>query len=169
MAGRPVATGGLMPDLTVVLDVPPEVASARVGAPRDRMEDRGAAFHRRVRDGFHEALKGYSDPYALDRCLGRPGGGGVADSKRGGACPGEPFADMTGGSRTCGEGLAQGRFPHALLFVGPEGVGKKRFARTLAQALLCEPKARGGARPVRRMPELLAGRGGFASGCPDDR
>ena len=31
-----------------------------------------------------------------------------------------------------------GRFPHAFLFVGPEGVGKKLFALTLAQALLCE-------------------------------
>lgn len=34
--------------------------------------------------------------------------------------------------------MAQGRFPHAFLFVGPEGIGKKSFARTLAQALLCE-------------------------------
>jgi DNA polymerase-3 subunit delta' len=34
--------------------------------------------------------------------------------------------------------LQNGRFPHAFLFVGPEGIGKRTFARTLARALLCE-------------------------------
>lgn len=59
------ATGGLMPDLTLVLDVPPEVASARVGAPRDRMEDRPEEFRRRVRSGFLRALKTYRYPFLL--------------------------------------------------------------------------------------------------------
>ena len=44
-----IATGGLAPDLTVVLDVPPEVAAARMARPLDRMELQGAAFHARVR------------------------------------------------------------------------------------------------------------------------
>ena len=47
-----VATGGLMPDLTIVLDVPAEVAAARMTRPLDRMEQQGAAFHDRVRQGF---------------------------------------------------------------------------------------------------------------------
>ena len=47
-----VATGGLMPDLTIVLDVPAEVAAARMARPLDRMEQQGAAFHARVRQGF---------------------------------------------------------------------------------------------------------------------
>jgi len=47
-----VATGGLMPDLTIVLDLPTEVAGARISRPLDRMEQQGAAFHVRVREGF---------------------------------------------------------------------------------------------------------------------
>jgi DNA polymerase-3 subunit delta' len=35
-------------------------------------------------------------------------------------------------------GLREGRLPHALLLVGPRGIGKYSFARKLAQALLCE-------------------------------
>ncbi len=47
-----IATGGLMPDLTIVLDVPPEVAATRMARPLDRMELQGAEFHSRVRNGF---------------------------------------------------------------------------------------------------------------------
>ena len=47
-----VATGGLLPDLTVVLDMPAAAAAARIRRPRDRMEQQGDEFHLRVREGF---------------------------------------------------------------------------------------------------------------------
>jgi dTMP kinase len=47
-----VATGGLMPDLTLVLDMPAQDAAARIERRLDRMERQGAEFHARVREGF---------------------------------------------------------------------------------------------------------------------
>lgn len=51
--------------------------------------------------------------------------------------------------------LARGRFPHALLFVGPEGVGKRTFALKLAQALLCERAAESDFEPCEACPSCL--------------
>jgi len=47
-----IATGGLMPARTFVLDLPADAAAARIRRPMDRMEEQGAAFHARVREGF---------------------------------------------------------------------------------------------------------------------
>jgi dTMP kinase len=46
------ATGGLEPDLYVLLDLPPDVAATRRDRAHDRMESAGADFHIRVREGF---------------------------------------------------------------------------------------------------------------------
>lgn len=53
-----LATGGLAPDLTLLLSVPLETAQARVEArgAADRMEQETAAFHRRVLGAFDAAL-----------------------------------------------------------------------------------------------------------------
>ncbi|HUI04856.1 MAG TPA: dTMP kinase [Acidimicrobiales bacterium] len=49
------AAAGVTPDLTVLLDVPLDVARRRLGAQRaDRLEGLGADFHERVRAGYLE-------------------------------------------------------------------------------------------------------------------
>jgi dTMP kinase len=55
-----IATGGLMPDLTVVLDLSPEAAAGRMRRELDRMETQGAEFRERVRSGFR--LEAARDP-----------------------------------------------------------------------------------------------------------
>ncbi|MCY4576215.1 MAG: dTMP kinase [Chloroflexi bacterium] len=47
-----VATGGLKPDLTILLDISPEDGLSRVPEKKDRMEKQARDFHRRVRDGY---------------------------------------------------------------------------------------------------------------------
>lgn len=47
-----VATGGLEPDLTLVFDMPTDLAASRRGRTADRLESRGADYHERVRAGF---------------------------------------------------------------------------------------------------------------------
>jgi len=49
-----LATRGVMPDLSIVLDLPPAVARDRRGPDRDRMERQGAEFQEAVRRGFVE-------------------------------------------------------------------------------------------------------------------
>jgi dTMP kinase len=47
-----VATGGLEPDLTLVFDLPPELAVQRRNRDADRMEAKGEEYFARVRTGF---------------------------------------------------------------------------------------------------------------------
>jgi dTMP kinase len=48
------ATGGLWPDLTILLDVSPEVAGTRLGHTLDRFEREDEGFHQRVAEGFRQ-------------------------------------------------------------------------------------------------------------------
>lgn len=54
------ATGGLMPELTLLVDISYETSRARLaarGEGHDRVEQEEAAFHRRVRDGYREIAR----------------------------------------------------------------------------------------------------------------
>ncbi len=48
------ATGGLQPDLVILLDVPLDVAAARLSSEPDRLEMEGAPFHARVNVAFRQ-------------------------------------------------------------------------------------------------------------------
>jgi len=53
------ATGGLKPDLTLYLDIDAEEGLKRRSGPEDewnRLDDYELAFHRRVREGYHEMI-----------------------------------------------------------------------------------------------------------------
>lgn len=58
------ATAGLLPDLTVVLDVAPEEAVATKDG-KDRIEDEDAAFHARVRQAFLDLAQRDPDRYLV--------------------------------------------------------------------------------------------------------
>jgi dTMP kinase len=48
------ATGGVVPDLVVLLDLDPAAGLARRAGDRDRIEAQGLEFHRRVRSAFRD-------------------------------------------------------------------------------------------------------------------
>lgn len=66
------ATGGLMPDRTILLDVAPETAAARLRARErmtqtaaDRMEQAGDDFHARLKAGFLELAAAEPERFAV--------------------------------------------------------------------------------------------------------
>src|SRR5260370_40425168 len=90
-----LATGGVLPDLTLVLDLDPVVGMRRIrDRALDAFEKMDLAFHRRVREGYLEiarsdknrvvVLDAGREPEVLhadvvrsvDECLARRGGGG---------------------------------------------------------------------------------------------
>ncbi|MGH7571066.1 MAG: dTMP kinase [Gemmatimonadota bacterium] len=66
------ATGGIEPDLTILVDVAADVEADRLaGRPRDRLERAGRSFHDRVREGYRE-LAGKEPDRFLVVDAGRP-------------------------------------------------------------------------------------------------
>lgn len=59
------AVDGLAPELTILLDLDPEIGSARVGEEKDRLESAGDAFHRRVRETFLDIAASEPDRFVI--------------------------------------------------------------------------------------------------------
>mgnify|MGYP005839049729 CR=1 FL=1 len=64
------ATGGLRPDLTIYLDIAPEdglqrrLSAVAHGEEWTRLDDMAMAFHRRVRDGYHQLIAAEPERWA---------------------------------------------------------------------------------------------------------
>lgn len=52
-----IATNGIVPDITFILDIDIETSLQRIGKGRDRMENAGREFFERVRNGYIEISK----------------------------------------------------------------------------------------------------------------
>jgi dTMP kinase len=59
------ATGGHVPDLTILLDMPPEAGLGRRTRSADRLEAEPAEFHQRVRAGFLSLAKADPERYLV--------------------------------------------------------------------------------------------------------
>jgi dTMP kinase len=55
------ATGGLYPDLVLVLDIDLDTAARRLSRPLDKLESRGGAYRERLRAGYHAEAAGHAD------------------------------------------------------------------------------------------------------------
>jgi dTMP kinase len=60
-----VATGGLLPDVTFVLDIDPQRGAARRTGKPDRLEQRSVEYFERVRAGFRCEAEGQPERYAV--------------------------------------------------------------------------------------------------------
>ena len=86
-----IATGGLAPDLVLVLDVDLETAARRLNRPLDKLEDRGEAYRGRLRGGY---LRGAAaDPQRI--CVIDATGTPAEVGERIRIAVGERFAELT--------------------------------------------------------------------------
>jgi len=60
-----VATGGIEPDLTILLDLEIEAGFSRIARARDRMESKDRAYHEKVRQGFLRMARERPDRFVV--------------------------------------------------------------------------------------------------------
>lgn len=62
-----LAVGGLLPDISIVLDMPADEAVRRIERGFDRLESRGIPFLEKVRDGFLQEAARFADRMTVVR------------------------------------------------------------------------------------------------------
>ena len=67
-----IAIGGRWPDLVVVFDVDWKTAQSRMARALDRMEQKDADYHRRVREGYLEQARSQPDKYLVVDSTAQP-------------------------------------------------------------------------------------------------
>jgi dTMP kinase len=67
------ATGRLLPDRTIVLDLPRDVAAGRLDGAADRMESEADQFHASVADGFAAVARRFPERVVVVDGSGEPG------------------------------------------------------------------------------------------------
>ncbi len=60
------ATNNLVPNITIVIDVPPEIGLKRVGKNKDRIEQESIVFHNKVREGYIKLSEMYERVKIID-------------------------------------------------------------------------------------------------------
>lgn len=67
-----VSTDGLKPDLTILLDLPPEIGIKRIRGRIDRIEMEELEFHRRVREEYLRIAKREPERVFIVDATGKP-------------------------------------------------------------------------------------------------
>ncbi len=144
------AVGGLLPDLTIVLDVAPEVGRERRGDVHDRLESEADAFHAAVRRATSSSPHGTRNATSCSTQRVPSSTSTPPSPRRSGAStprhpPGRSavtvWHDLVGQEPTI-ETLSRAvsddtSMTHAWLFTGPPGSGRSTAARAFAAALQC--------------------------------
>ena len=177
-----IATAGFLPDLTIVLDIAPEEATARIGAPATGSRIARCSITsgcgpatwppRRATasqgDAVAGRLVGLSGADRAGRCFGRFRHRFQADSTCGRTSPDQSRLNLAWQNllghdrvgRSLRTAVREGRLPHALFFAGPEGVGKLAFAASWPRRFFAKLGPEAALDPCLECPGLHTSRGG---------
>ena len=140
-----LVTKGVTPNLTVLLDCDVETGLKRklVDSPQpDRFEQEEAAFHEQIRRGYLKLAEEDEKRFFVVNGKQDIGATHRAIRGKGGEAAGEPWSlapsVIDRQKQVLSSLVEKGRLPHALLFAGPRGVGKRTIAVELVRNLFCK-------------------------------